>query len=185
MIGALHVRSRSAGETGRVGAAIAGCLVPGDVLLLSGQLGAGKTTLVQGLVAALGSTEIVTSPTFTLMRTYDTVPPVAHVDCWRLSEPLQVVELALEEELDDGSIAVIEWGDLAREVLGEDAFLVSLSAVDARTRDVTIGASGPRTGARLAEIETALGSAGLAPNAATVPGEASSGTAPPREDCTR
>lgn len=119
----------SAAGTQALAALIAALLEPGDVLLLSGGLGAGKTTFTKGLVAALGSDEPVTSPTFTLLRTYRTDPVVAHVDCWRLDQLDEVADLALDEILDDGGVAVIEWGEVAAPLLGRDALEVLIAPV--------------------------------------------------------
>ena len=124
---AVEVRCASVADTARLGAALAGLLEPGDVVLLSGELGAGKTTLVKALVAALGSTEEVTSPTFTLLRTYATCPPVAHVDCWRLEQLHEVLDLGLEELLDDGGVALVEWGEAAAARFGQGALRVELA----------------------------------------------------------
>lgn len=94
-----------------VGAALARVLCAGDVIALSGGLGAGKTTLTRGLLAALGLDEEAPSPTFAIVQPY--APPevslaVAHVDLYRLDDPADVVELGLDEYLADGAL-VIEW----------------------------------------------------------------------------
>ena len=162
MTGPLYLRTRSADETRRIGAALAEVVGPGEVVLLCGHLGAGKTTLVQGLVRALGSQESVTSPTFTLLRTYATDPPIAHVDCWRLEEPAQLVDLALEEDLDEGAVAVIEWGELAESIYGEESLRLELSAPDADSREITISATGEQAQPRLARFAASLRAAGLA-----------------------
>ena len=120
------VPTASPEQTRSVGAAIAGLLRPGDVVLLVGSLGAGKTTLVQGLVAALGGRNAVTSPTFTLAHSYETTPPVTHVDLWRLEHLQEVVDLALDEELDEGAVVVVEWGEAAESLYGADALVVRL-----------------------------------------------------------
>lgn len=116
----LEVVSRSPGETRAVGAAIAALIAPGDVVLLIGELGSGKTVLTKGLVAALGGGEMTTSPTFTLLHTYPTTPPVAHVDCYRLAPGDDLADLALDEALEDGCV-VVEWGEHARRLLGAEA----------------------------------------------------------------
>ncbi len=96
------------------------------MVLLVGPLGAGKTTLVQGVVGALGGDEPATSPTFTLAHTYRTTPPVTHVDLWRLERLQEVVDLALEEALDDGGVVMAEWGDAAEPLYGADSLVVRL-----------------------------------------------------------
>jgi len=114
-------------ETKAVASQLAGVLRPGDVVLLVGGLGAGKTTFVQGLVAALGGKSDVTSPTFTLAHRYDTTPRVTHVDLWRLEHLQEVVDLALDEELEDGGALVVEWGEAAAPLYGSDALVVRFS----------------------------------------------------------
>lgn len=123
----VRLRSTSAADTARLGAALARLLEPGDVVLLSGTLGAGKTTLVKAVVAALGGGDEVTSPTFTLLHTYATDPPVVHVDCWRLEQLHEVLDLGLEELLDEGAVALVEWGEAAAVRFGEGALRVALS----------------------------------------------------------
>ena len=95
--------------TARLGAAVAAELKPGDVVCLSGPLGAGKSTLARGLIRALTTAdEEVPSPTFTLVQFYDGATPVAHFDLYRLTSPDEAFELGLDEALEDGA-AVIEW----------------------------------------------------------------------------
>jgi tRNA threonylcarbamoyladenosine biosynthesis protein TsaE len=99
--------------TAAFGGAVARVVRGGDVCLLTGGLGAGKTTFVQGLVAALSPEEAVTSPTFTLLRAYETKPVILHGDLWRLERRSEVDELGIEEQLDAGAVAVLEWGEAA------------------------------------------------------------------------
>ena len=95
--------------TTALGQAIAPLLAPGDSLLLYGPLGMGKSTLARGLIRALTTPdEDVPSPTFTLVQFYDSDPPVAHFDLYRLTRPEEAFEIGLDEALDDGA-AVIEW----------------------------------------------------------------------------
>lgn len=101
----------SAPETEAAGERLARRLAPGDVLLLEGPLGSGKTTFVRGLARALGVRGHVSSPTFQLVRVYEGEVPLAHADLYRLEDPAEALpDLGLEELLDRG-IAVIEWGD--------------------------------------------------------------------------
>lgn len=108
---ALAVTSRSADETRILGAALAPTLVPGDLVSLSGDLGAGKTTFVQGLAAALGVKQSVTSPTFTLIHEYEGRYPILHLDVYRLDSFQEVLDLGFEELLDPAAVIVIEWGE--------------------------------------------------------------------------
>ena len=111
----LEILSHSQAATQAVAAAIAKTLLPGDVLLLDGDLGAGKTTFTQGLARAMGVGEVVTSPTFSLVRSYPTAFGVEliHVDVYRLDTLAEIVALGLPEMLEDGAVAVVEWGERA------------------------------------------------------------------------
>lgn len=100
-----------AGATARLGASIAPLLTAGDAVLLYGPLGVGKSTLARGLIRALTRpAEDVPSPTFTLVQFYESEPPVAHFDLYRLSRAEEAVEIGLDEALDDGCV-VIEWAE--------------------------------------------------------------------------
>lgn len=93
-------------------ASLAALARPGDLIVLTGDLGAGKTAFVQGFGAALGITERITSPTFTLVHDYVGAElTLHHLDVYRLDDPAEVFDLSLPELLDDGSVTVIEWGD--------------------------------------------------------------------------
>ena len=107
----LSVVTRSAEETRIVGAALAPNLLPGDAISLTGELGAGKTVLVQGLASALGVEGRVTSPTFTIVHEYDGRYPIIHLDIYRLDSFQEVLDLGFEEFLDPSAIVVVEWGE--------------------------------------------------------------------------
>ena len=96
-------------EMGALGARIAAVLRAGDLVVLTGPLGAGKTTMTRGLGTALGARGQVSSPTFVLARTHPTTagPDLVHVDAYRLSDPVELDDLDLDW---DGSIVVVEWG---------------------------------------------------------------------------
>lgn len=97
-------------ETRALGGAVAAVVDTGDVLILVGDLGAGKTAFVQGFAATLGVTAPVTSPTFTLANRYEGRLVVNHLDVYRFDGPEEVADLALPELLDEG-VTLVEWGD--------------------------------------------------------------------------
>jgi tRNA threonylcarbamoyladenosine biosynthesis protein TsaE len=126
--GTFVVHAASPDDMKRVGAQLAHFLRPGDTVLLGGELGAGKTTLTQGLAAALGVGEPVTSPTFVLVHIYKTAAgwDLVHADVWRLEHLHEVIDLALPELLEDGAAAVVEWGEMAAPALSPDWLQVSI-----------------------------------------------------------
>jgi tRNA threonylcarbamoyladenosine biosynthesis protein TsaE len=159
MTGLLVVACSGVADTQAAAAAVAPLLKPGDVVLLDGDLGAGKTTFTQGLARALGVTEVVTSPTFILMRLYPTTSgfELLHVDVYRLERLSEVVDLALPEMLDEGAVAVIEWGQRAAEVLSPDFLQVSISLSDDEwDRRLTFETVGPRWEARRNDLAAVL-----------------------------
>jgi tRNA threonylcarbamoyladenosine biosynthesis protein TsaE len=114
--------------TATLGAAIAARLAPGDAVLLKGDLGSGKTTLARAILVALGVTENVPSPTFTLVQAYDTPGlTVSHYDLYRLKRESELEELGLDEALDQGA-ALIEWPERAQGRLPADALTAALDA---------------------------------------------------------
>jgi len=117
---------RTRADTLRWGAALGRLLQPGDVVALLGDLGAGKTTLVQGLAQGLGITEPVTSPTFTLAHEYPAQVPLFHFDPYRLNAPGDMVDLGFEEYLERGGVVVVEWADKIETLLPEDRLTVRL-----------------------------------------------------------
>jgi len=113
-------------ETRAAAAQIATLLQPRDIVLLSGELGSGKTVFVQGLAAGLGVNERVTSPTFTLPRSYAATIPLVHVDVYRLDRVQELFDLGLDEFGDDAVLAV-EWGDAVSSHLPGDRLEVELA----------------------------------------------------------
>ncbi len=113
----LAVVTRSAEETRILGASLAPSLLPGDVISLSGDLGAGKTVFVQGLATALGVTDRVTSPTFTIVHEYDGRYPIMHLDVYRLDSFQEILDLGFEEFFDPRAVVLIEWGEAVEQLL--------------------------------------------------------------------
>ena len=112
--------SRTPQETRTVAAALAGVMRPGDVVALTGELGAGKTCFVQGAAAALGVAGRVTSPSFMLRREYDGDHPILHLDIYRLETLQEIIELGYEDVFDAERITFIEWGDAMSPLLPRD-----------------------------------------------------------------
>ena len=138
------VCSASAAETERVAAELAARLQPGDVVLVSGQVGAGKTTFVRGACRALGVTEPVVSPTFTIGRRYAGPVPVSHLDLYRLDGLGAEEPGLLDDYLAPGAIAFVEWPEVAEPELGA-TLRVSIEHAGGDLREITVApASVPR-----------------------------------------
>ncbi|TML43088.1 MAG: tRNA (adenosine(37)-N6)-threonylcarbamoyltransferase complex ATPase subunit type 1 TsaE [Actinobacteria bacterium] len=137
---------------------MAGLARAGDVVLLAGELGAGKTVFAQGFGRALGIEEPITSPSFTLVRIYPGRVRLVHADVYRLDHLQEVVDLALPELVDEGAVAVVEWGDVAAPALPADYLEVRLEWSEAEDeRRVSVGAVGPAWSARQGALAAALG----------------------------
>ena len=113
----LTVTTSSPEETKILGASLAPALLPGDVISLTGDLGAGKTAFVQGLAGALGVATRVTSPSFTIIHTYQGQFPLVHMDVYRLDSFQEVIDLGFDELIDPEAILVVEWGEAVAPLL--------------------------------------------------------------------
>ena len=116
------LRADSLASTHAIAAAIARLARPGDIIVLAGEMGAGKTAFAQGFGRALGITEAITSPTFTLVHSHPvpgTKLTLHHADLYRLDSTFDVDDLALHELAEFGGIVLIEWGDVAASLLGD------------------------------------------------------------------
>jgi tRNA threonylcarbamoyladenosine biosynthesis protein TsaE len=129
-------------KTTRLAGRLSPLVRPGDLYVLSGPLGAGKTFFVRAVCRALGLDESfrVTSPTFTLVHEYPTVPPVLHVDLYRLGSMDEVRDLGLVERRSGGSALFVEWGEKAIDALGGDATVIELFVSPRRARVHSTGA---------------------------------------------
>jgi tRNA threonylcarbamoyladenosine biosynthesis protein TsaE len=123
------------GETEAEGERLGVTLQPGDLVLLAGPLGAGKTTFVRGLARGVGSPAHVASPTFQLVRVYPGRIALAHVDLYRLEASAELADLGLEELLDQGAV-VVEWGD---RLTGEHGRRITFEVLEGDRRRVRIG----------------------------------------------
>lgn len=168
----LELISRSAEQTRRAGMRLGALLEPGDIVCLVGELGAGKTTLVQGLSAGWGSLDQASSPTFVLVNVYRRPDGgrLFHLDAYRLSGPAEAADLDLETLLEQGPL-VVEWADRITDALpasvasigspaGRDAtqeyLWVTLNYIDDEQRDLVFTAYGARYLAILAELRRQL-----------------------------
>lgn len=138
----LTLRTSSADATRAVGEAVAPLLRARDAVILTGELGAGKTTFVQGVARGLGVDEQVGSPTFMLVREYSGRLDIAHVDVYRLERLQEVVDLALDEIGAGNDVLLVEWGDAVEGLLPEDRLRVELTSDDDEARRIVMTASG-------------------------------------------
>ena len=157
----IRARTRSPEDTKNLAASLAELAQPGDLLLLVGDLGAGKTTFTQGFAAALGISEPVTSPTFTLAREYHGRLLLHHLDVFRLDQIAEVLDLGLPELLDSDGVILIEWGDAIRQALPNNYLEIALTFVDTPNtapdeRMMALTPVGPRWQARTQSVSTAV-----------------------------
>lgn len=150
----MRLRLTDASATRELGRALAGILAPGDLVILVGVLGAGKTTLARGIGAGLGVAGTVASPTFIIARTHKPAvgrPALIHVDAYRLGSLAELDDLDLDESVDD-AVTVVEWGAGIAEVLAQSHLRVELERErggamedpEAGVRTATLTGVGPR-----------------------------------------
>jgi tRNA threonylcarbamoyladenosine biosynthesis protein TsaE len=144
-------------DTKRLAARLSPLLKGGDIIELTSDLGGGKTTFVQGLVAALGYTGEVTSPTFTLSQIYPLPKDreFHHYDLYRLSEGGIVGDELAEDLADPRFITAVEWAGIAHDILPADRLVVTLEPTSENGRDITFTAGGPRSRAILTKLQEA------------------------------
>jgi tRNA threonylcarbamoyladenosine biosynthesis protein TsaE len=158
----MRLRTETADDTRALGSRVAALLRAGDLLVLSGDLGAGKTTFTQGLGAALGVRGEVTSPTFVISRVHPSLvggPALVHVDAYRLGGVAELDDLDLDTSL-EAAVTVVEWGTGVAEGLAENRLEIELlrphgdDADDSEARSIRITGVGPRwTGVDLDSLD--------------------------------
>jgi tRNA threonylcarbamoyladenosine biosynthesis protein TsaE len=127
---AITLRAPTAEDTRAIGRALAPLFRAGDAVVLTGELGAGKTTFVQGVAEGLDVEEAVSSPTFVLVKEYVGRLTMAHADIYRLERIQDVVDLGLDEIADGQALLLVEWGDAIEELLPDDRLRVELTGED-------------------------------------------------------
>ncbi|HYU94392.1 MAG TPA: tRNA (adenosine(37)-N6)-threonylcarbamoyltransferase complex ATPase subunit type 1 TsaE [Actinomycetota bacterium] len=141
-------------DTMAVGEAVASLLGEGDVIALTGELGAGKTTFVRGAARALGFEGAVASPTFTLVREYQGRVRIYHVDVYRLERVQDVLDLGLDEMVAEGGVLLVEWGDAVEGLLPDDHLLAEITLVgEGDARRIVVTGMGPSWATRWERLE--------------------------------
>lgn len=122
----IHIESTSEKETWDVGFKLGRIIEKGDIVCLTGELGAGKTVFVKGMASALSVENYVTSPTFTIVNEYNGRIPFYHLDVYRISEPEDMFEIGFEEYIYGNGVTVIEWADSIKEILPGEVIWVKI-----------------------------------------------------------
>ena len=134
----MEFTTHSPAETEKIGAALGNILPPGTVLAYEGDLGAGKTAFTRGLAAGLGCTDMVTSPTYTIVNEYLSGRlPLFHFDMYRLSSSDDLWDIGWEDYLDRGGICAVEWSENVADAL-EGAIVVTIEKLGEDTRRITV-----------------------------------------------
>ena len=155
----LVATTSAASQTQQLARALSGLCGPGDVIVLAGEMGAGKTAFAQGFAVGLGISEQVTSPTFTIVREYSGPDlPLHHLDVYRLEQLREVTDTGGREMLDEEAVMLVEWGDAVLPALGDQYLEVRITfGADDDDRILTFAVRGTRWAAReraLAELLT-------------------------------
>ena len=133
------MRTNSPAETRLIGERLAHLLQPGDVLLMLGDLGAGKSELTRGIAKGLGVTSTVASPSFTILNVYDEGRvPLYHFDWYRLNDVEELYEMGMEEYLGGDGVAVVEWPSQCPEAIPETCLEVRITPVSETEREITL-----------------------------------------------
>lgn len=154
----LHLRSDSLATTAAIAAGLAGVSRRGDLIVLAGEMGAGKTAFAKGFGEAIGVTGPITSPTYTLVHSYPAGRvTLHHADIYRLTTHHEVADLALSELLESDAIVMVEWGDVVAGTLGDHVLVrLEFDSTDVDAREIMISATGRGWAARWDEIERRL-----------------------------
>jgi tRNA threonylcarbamoyladenosine biosynthesis protein TsaE len=143
----------NAGETALFGRGLGALLEKGMVIALSGELGAGKTTLVKAIATGLGIfEEDVSSPSYTLVNEYDGRLPIYHFDLYRLTDASELYDLGYDDYLEGEGVSIVEWADAIADALPDEYLSIKIEIVSDDERKFTITAAGKRYETLLAEL---------------------------------
>ncbi len=135
----LHITSHNESETIALAEKLAPLFRPGDLVILKGELGAGKTAFVRGLAGALGlDREAVNSPSFTIVNEYPGERPMYHLDLYRINDPTELDEIGWDEYLQRPGLIVVEWGDKAGNYLPSQYYVISFKIINEQTREIDV-----------------------------------------------
>jgi tRNA threonylcarbamoyladenosine biosynthesis protein TsaE len=134
----MEVLTKSAEETIELGKKIGAFLIANDVVALTGTLGAGKTTLIQGIAKGIGVKDYVTSPTFIIINEYQGRIPFFHIDLYRLNDVLEIEDLGIEDYFTRGGACVIEWADKLEELKPESFHKIEIDTVSENERKICV-----------------------------------------------
>lgn len=137
-VGSVEIITKSAEETVELGKKIGAFLVPNDVAALIGPLGAGKTTLIQGIAEGVGVKDYVTSPTFIIINEYQGRIPFFHIDLYRLDRVKDIEDLGIEEYFSRGGASVIEWAEKLAELTPKNAEKIEIEIISETERKICV-----------------------------------------------
>lgn len=139
----IQIRTKDVSETISIGRTLGRHLSSGDVICLTGELGTGKTCLIKGIAEGLGiEGKIVTSPTFIIIREYEGIIPLYHIDLYRIGYVDDLRDTGMEEVIYGTGVTAIEWADRIRDILPDERIEVMLEWIDDKTRQIEMKAIG-------------------------------------------
>jgi len=154
-VSSLEITSSSTEQTRKLGMKLGKLAAPGDIILLVGKLGAGKTCLTQGIARGMGIKEYTTSPTFVLVREYPGKLPLYHIDLYRLDRIEEVAQLGLDDYIYGKGVCVVEWAEKGLSVLPDEHLLIEIQTVSSTKRKFSFVPLGKRYMEMLSKLKHA------------------------------
>ena len=151
----VEITSSSTEQTRKLGMKLGKLMAPGDIILLVGKLGAGKTCLTQGIARGMGIKEYTTSPTFVLVREYPGKLPLYHIDLYRLDRIEEVAQLGLDDYIYGKGVCVVEWAEKGLSVLPDEHLLIEIQTVSSTKRKLSFVPLGKRYMEMLSKLKRA------------------------------